>query len=1690
MAEKVEEIAELLETLKKSNETNAEDFNNLLVDIRLKLENLNTDNVEFASVVSDLSKTLSAKLSEDEEKLITLGERLTQLEILFGEKSSDNGYANLKDQMELLSSNFREAVESVVNFANKDSESKNVLFDKVTALEDAVKNNETSEVVKQKFSELSAGYEHFVADSNLRHGNIISAMADLRQVIEESSAKNSYMIEALNGTIISSSEKLSSLDSTVSSQFGTVNSKLFSMGDDIQKTLNDGFEHLKYLSSNLSENMNSSSIDMKTTLECLRANLSDYSEQLRAGLDGFNNDFGQKIADSSNIQTTNAQSIITTINTLENNINEKAREYDNLLNDNMSKICEFLTVYRDAILTVNNENKEAIAAKLSEFEEGLNRYSAEYKEIAESIRPKFDEASSLITETADSIVLGVVNSNNEIINELRTDLVASANNNLETIINRINETSQNIDAFKTTVADNLSQYLSSIKDLFVEYSNRFDLSEQNEELVGKFNRLEELISKSDENRNVNFDFVRNKLESSGETLQAISDAVNAGRWEFSNGLQELKNLIADNSNLTKAVERFENAIESTGMDNSGKFNELRSVLDEYKQSVEKFSDDMKIQNGNALGEISELKSYTQEILPKLEPLSNIENIINGKAGEYRDMLHYELSGVREAVSEVKNAVGDLPVQDNSELVTKLTEFETQLNDNSAFYEQNMEALKVALGDYVVEVSKMQAETGIKFDAAFGGIKKIQDDFDTVSAKMSTLIGDSGLIEILANIRQQFNVVLSQIRNEKEELVNAMNESLNSSISDAVGSNLEDVNKSLNEGIASISSNLYLIGQNIEEVRCKQSENAEYLRGNFEEKMLGLQADIEHTITDIKSIVDMKSGVILDVINQLKEAADKFIDFNYPQVLSDIKNQIEISYVKVFDEVKALNESGVTFEKIENLYKDAVHKLTSFEEYVRELSESNFDLINQALLNISTMAQSNYTIAENIQSVLENDFAKIENNILENRSLIKNSLVEQLEEIKNVINEKKNFEVEDFRTAILPLLDNDETMDLIKSLNKNLAERMEVFKQEHTLAAQDILDVVNGVNNTVDYTLDVINEKFENNSNLTEELNRKADVINLKLDVLAMQDDTIVTDSIDELNESVSGLRDVVSNINHVLSEINENTTSNGSIIPAIKMSVEKLKETISDATSELKTGEEYEKALKEINLKLDILSSDGNKDLTAQILEIRNLLNSTNHNVENIAGISDVLKLVDNKLDIIAADDNSEILEEIQSIKDSLNVIRSGVEVNNQLEELIRAIDNKLSVIAQDSNNEIIANLELLKDQIRLIQSEVKTVEGSSNKLEDLVNALHAKVDVLADSDDNDVQEEISEIRSLIEEQIESGNSNDASVNESLQKLLTQISEIDLSKQAGEIKESVISAVVAVTNEISFVEETEEIKDFVNERTNELHRTMMDVKNQLSTLTCTGDDMDFYSYTLQDVESDIAKLRLILKDMSGASSSNEICVMSNNILKISKTLEDLKNAFVNAEARRIQGSELNEQVVSISSRLNQLLLNKKEVDDIVLASLEETKENLYRIDNTNLTREIEKILLSMDEKLAYSTNLNTILKNVMMYLGEWMDGTTETISSIYDKASKVSTVSAEIEELRNALPDNQKLVDVIEAKFNEQDAKILRLEEQLDRISGMLNSRDYSETLSRIDKLDEKLERLGGNIEKLASYVE
>ena len=99
MAENIDEIAGLIEGLRRENDSNNEDYKRILAEIRGKVDGIR-DNAEALAAVRQIIDT---KLTSDNDKLSELD---TTLESLKNAIYSSTDYSELTEQVKTLSDDF------------------------------------------------------------------------------------------------------------------------------------------------------------------------------------------------------------------------------------------------------------------------------------------------------------------------------------------------------------------------------------------------------------------------------------------------------------------------------------------------------------------------------------------------------------------------------------------------------------------------------------------------------------------------------------------------------------------------------------------------------------------------------------------------------------------------------------------------------------------------------------------------------------------------------------------------------------------------------------------------------------------------------------------------------------------------------------------------------------------------------------------------------------------------------------------------------------------------------------------------------------------------------------------------------------------------------------------------------------------------------------------------------------------------------------------------------------------------------------------------------------------------------------------------------------------------------------------------------------------------------------------------
>ena len=312
------------------------------------------------------------------------------------------------------------------------------------------------------------------------------------------------------------------------------------------------------------------------------------------------------------------------------------------------------------------------------------------------------------------------------------------------------------------------------------------------------------------------------------------------------------------------------------------------------------------------------------------------------------------------------------------------------------------------------------------------------------------------------------------------------------------------------------------------------------------------------------------------------------------------------------------------------------------------------------------------------------------------------------------------------------------------------------------------------------------------------------------------------------------------------------------------------------------------------------------------------------------------------------------------------------------------------------------------------------------------------------------------------------------------------------------MKESLMDAVITIFDQVSFIEESEDIKDFVEERTDEINQNIAQITKQLQQLS-SGDSSENYTYTMQDIETDLAKLRLALNEIKNSnkeeSTFNEITDKLHNITSSVDTLT------------QAEMQELKTGINALKQQTEFLIATS----DKSYNALNTGIEGFGEIVNENITGKVEKL----SQMLEKCTESDRVIKQALGYIGEWIDSASESINKIStnsDEITRINEVIKSLEDLKNTI--NSQINGAIEDKFDiwysqlkdfekqfskvenfenqlaQQQERIDRMETNIDKLINIVENLENPMVTRKIDKIDKQISKLSTNIEKLASYVD
>lgn len=1544
----------------------------------------------------------------------------------------------LNEKQDLMASNsdlkimFDVLAENVNNFSHELAGQKSVIDDVEQQLNDFASDNSRKEEIIQNITNLKESLEIF---NRGFEASVMEINSNLRNISKnlmtmDVTEQNDIIKRELENIYLASNAILSSLEI-----LDQKNEDLVKRTEDLSKI----GEIVSY-----AEKINSSVNGLEEKIDALpqKIEVPDLSFDIERIYDGIQS---IKNLPASDIPEEK-------IKTIEEKIQSLSESLSNGFLNYFSSVKDLFVSFNDDL----NEKRAVVLGKLDENQkncvESFNNLAEDLRAIDNNIAAKEDNYLKFITERFTQIT-DTVNDFKAYFNSSNLALESKFAEKFTVLEKLIAQGSGVFDESFVHISDKIDECVRFVKSTAAETDIKFgntvsEISDMKEDVSRILDNLSAFASKN-ETKLVNFDYkFSGSLEDLKNDLQSFCANFETLKYDLVQSATENRSLMSEI--VDDAFHKTEELI-----------NHLSDEANLFanKEDVEELSTQLKELNGlfskissqNADNIISNIENASLKIDTVGVDLSKLLNdnfeMVRKFIEDSKDQSNQNIVEISELSDNVKNLEAEFEKtsqalkQAFNEQIESLREYISASQEAAQKYNGDQADEKVA--QKLLALESLLADAAEKYEEKIVILQNKISDYSNVVEQVSSdtyLKLDNSLSEIEA-VKAEITKILDNINknhfssNEKFEEISTsiLNrfEELSSSI-EAL-KNDEDINSksSLDQSFSIIDNKFDELKNVFSEISEDSNVRLNGISSGINDKFDSIKQEINLVNTDIMDVLNNKIEIITEEFAPLKLVLNSFLENDVEKILENIKSQIEMSYLNFSADMNQnLNENHDAFVRIEDAYKILTQKFSNVEGIINDLNLHQMSIVAMTVSEIEkSVALTADKTAEFYQEwkTETSVFQKKLENTANNYEKVKGVL----EKLAALMETKTGEAAEDIKNYISVMVNNDDVLSSLDNSKSELIEKLNIFTEN-------------------------ISRDIKNSSDLMPELKKFFDDLkNNNADLMAAIGRLGTIDEIAALSENDVKLAELLNSLHSkvdVLAMSEENDT--------MADFADALHEKIEMLVSANNNSDKLEELLKALNEKVDLIAlSDGNEK------------------------IEELVQALNDKIDVLALSDNEEKIEEMmQSLHDKIDVLALS-DSEERIEEMVKSLHDKVDVLALSESDE---------------------------RIEEMVKALHDKVDILAASDDNELYSEIQDIKNLIlsqRQEIEAfdADSRSVSVDKHLQDLLSDISKIEKSissldfvQNASDIKDSVMNAILTVTDQITFVEETEEIKDFVEERTDEINKNLLDVKKRLDSMTNGGNDWD-YSYTMQDIESDIAKLRIILNDISASSTKDEISEISQNIHKLASAVNGMHSSLTQEQILDLKTDfeKLNDDIISISSRTNKLLLTSDDSYRALTSGLDEfsqvisdLEERISVIDNSEINERLERKLDNIQSMVTSSANSDSVMREVMMYLGEWIDGTSGKIDDIQEAVSDVNSISKIIGQVRELLPEREELLSLIENQFEKQQLRIDRLEQKLEKVLTALEEKNSPLLENKIDNLEKQLNKISSTIEKLASYVD
>ncbi len=746
-------------------------------------------------------------------------------------------------------------------------------------------------------------------------------------------------------------------------------------------------------------------------------------------------------------------------------------------------------------------------------------------------------------------------------------------------------------------------------------------------------------------------------------------------------------------------------------------------------------------------------------------------------------------------------------------------------------------------------------------------------------------------------------------------------------------------------------------------------------------------------SEIRNQIETVKYEIQKIINTAGDAGVKTEVYNLTSSVAGVTNNLQTlsnNLTNTKDEVKNLQ---TTIQGLGSELKD-VHNLINDEIlYKSHQHEADFQrYLNNAKEDIKTLLIGLTSFKKDLNAINEG-----------NIKILQEPIEKAMEELKN----------QDIGKNIKDLSDN--LRDITLEIQSSIQNMQLSLNDMNSVSSMQILTQISEAIPTISDKLEIFRTHVvtENSANLGQIKNSFSEVVislqdNLKNAIDKIQDDTktINIETLDTIKVDLQRLSDHLVDSVETISERIEKEFVNFKVdFQEFSIKQSDSMDKISDKLSSLEVG-------------LENFSNDT-------IDKLNDTLNSNNAHAQDVLNEikSDILESIVN-----VDKTNKNSLSQFELKIDKLLDNYIGADLDNIIEkkslrETVVDIETKIDRTNLQQIHNAKELLEEIQSSASNLSMKIATIEESKN-LQGVISSMSKMSEKIQSIEEFNIElsDEIKEIKEQIEQKLKD---NVQKISALLEK---EEDTSDLEKQNTNI-DNLSNKVQEYLSNFEYLKNniSQEIKENLISEFNKIENSIKKIR--------TSDENSNYSYTLEDIESDLAKIKLSVdKSISGNDDFRNL---------IEKTIELRTVALENVKINRDVEAELGHLAGWFKDAVNKIDDLTDKVEDIQNIGFEDIKERLIQ-----------------SEKSRTHSEFNTKVENALKHL----------IKHSQNQDAKITELTKKIELMTQAQAESFNPSQFIDIFYeNMTQTKMLS---------------------NRVEIIEDKINSIQSCVEKLISYVE